>query len=381
MVLILNEEKAAKIFHKYPDVAAFTLGKSKKGFHDAKIELSYDRLAFLPDEDTINAVLGGDIKGNKVIAKAVKKVYQPDDPKGNPISIGMTQLISMIADADAVPDGMSKKKYKKYIRHHGPNILVFVLDGENRARDKFLTKFIAALFDVYGYKAITNTKKLKKVFKGKRSTVAKNVRAYVENTKGMSLSKEGRKVYRVAKLYYATEILQNAMSKSNGVIKLNRENSTSLAHKLAMCFSCRNNAELDKLNVGKKPYKMIYKKNKVAFKAYNELRKILKVMDNDLVLPKVEFGCTKKSKKKGNPKPKMNVDKFIKFFRNADNRPLLRLVYAHLACRLFDVAVGSSEYCRHVSDSIAKDFPSEFIKKFNNTAKVYANSASGSAKA
>lgn len=381
MIFILNEKQAGKIFNNYDDVAAFSLGKAK-GYSDAKISLSYKKLGFLPDNDTVNAVCNGDMKASKVIKSAVKACKNPNVKGGNSIALGMTQLVSMIKDANDIPVGMRKKEYNKYLKKHGPNILVFVLDGADTTRSKFMAKYISALFNVYGYKPITDKKVVKKLFtKGKKKNrqrrINDRVRDFIANNRseksGIVMSKQGRRLYQITKLYYSNEFLQQGLAETAKIAKLGENGAKKLAKHLAVCFSGLNVKELDKISLkNTKPYKELRKKNIRTVDAYNELRDILAEMNpNAQKLPKAVFGCTKKSKKKGEPKPKMNTKKFIKFFTKADNRPLLRLVFAHIACKMFHVEVGSSEYNSHITDSVVNSLSSEFIKKYIAAAKAH----------
>ena len=152
MVFILNENAASRIFEKYKNVAAFGTGKSK-GYTDeaAQFTLSYQKLGILPDSDVINGVVNGQISGKKVIKAAVKGLNKVEDDTG--LAMKMAQLVNMIKDnanPDTKPeDGESKKAYKKRIRNAAPNALVFVLDGQNAAYDKFVTKYIAALYQIH----------------------------------------------------------------------------------------------------------------------------------------------------------------------------------------------------------------------------------------
>lgn len=380
MVFVLNEEKAAKIFAKYRNVAAFSLGKSK-GFEDAEktISVSYQKLAFLPSQDTINGVLDGSIKAKKVINDAVKRIMKikPDD-EGTGIAMAMAQLINILQDnTDEDISKMSKKQYKRYMKKHGPNILVFVLDGENPAKDKFLKKFITAIFDVFGYEVIDSNKVVKKLFKGKRKGINDRVRDFIDANKGMKLSKEGRTLYKLTTLYYRTELLQLSMSATSDEyeFKLGEKTAEKLAKSLVMKFSNMNIAELEKYDLSKKQFKKLAKTirgaNEDAVDHYNELRDILV---KDIELPKIKGGITKKSRKAGDPEPKMNVKKFVKFYRKKDNRGLLRLVYAHLVCRSMDVAIGSSSYNKHISEVLSSEYGSDFSKAFISAAKEYAKS-------
>ena len=381
MVFILNEEKAAKIFKKYRDVAAFTLGKSKGFVDETKgISVSYQKLAFLPDDDTINAVLNGDVKANKIIKKAVKKIVniKPDEDDDTGMTLYMLQLINMIQKDDSLEEGMSKKAYKKFLKKHGPNILVFVLDGQDEKRDKFLTKYIKAIFGVFGYDCVTNKKVVKKLFDGKRSKINDRVRVFIDVNDGMHLSKDGRRLFNAGKLVFATELLQTSMANTRETVELTGKRAARLSKHLVSMFSGLNTLELDRCGLkGKeqdKVGKAMKRKNKAAVEAYQDLRKVLVMINPDLKLPKVEYGCTKKSVKKGDPKPKMNAKKFVKFFADKDNRPLLRLVFTHLVASSLGMEIGASDYNKNMADLLSTEIGSDFSKAFVSAAKEFAKS-------
>ena len=387
MVFIVNEEKAIRIFEKYRNVAAFTLGKSK-GLADAdgKLVISYEKLNFLPDNDTINAVVNGDIKGKKVIKAAQKKLLKVKmDDEYSGIALSMLQVIGILqSDSDRV-DGMSKKAYKKHIAKYGPNIMVFVLDGENEARDKFLTKYVKGLFEVYGYECITSGKVIKKLFKGKTKKINVRVRDFIDNNKGMSLSKSGRALYRATRIYYSNELRQSALCATSNLMdgKLTEKKATGLAKHLVHTFSNLSVLDYNVLDLDKKTTEKLQKaqraKNKASVKHYKELRNILKMMNVEgLKLPKVEFGV--KNKKSNDPKPVMDGKRFVKFFagkkkKNKANRALLYLVYFHLTCRNMEIDVGSTDYNKNMADVVSSIYDNNVSKAFVAAAKEYAKAA------
>ena len=118
---------------------------------------------------------------------------------------------------------------------------------------------------------------------------------------------------------------------------------------------------------------------------YHELADILKGLGDEFKLPKIdEYGNTKKSRKKfaktlklKDLKPKMKAKKVIKFFVDKENRPFLRIVYAHLCARMIGVEIGSSEYSRVMSNSINVGGlrETDFSKVFTSAAKKWANAA------
>lgn len=373
MVFVVNEQAASRIFENYKNVAAFTLGKGKSYTDaEAKIQVSYKKLSFIPSDDTINAVINGDIKAKKVINSACKAIREIKmDDEGSAVALSMIQLVSMLQEKPMASEAMSKKEQKKYMKKFGPNVLVFVLDGENPERDKFLTKYIAALFEEYGYEVITKGKLIKKIFKGKRRKIYDRIRNLSEN-KGFKLSNDGRILYRVSRMYYNTELLQVSMSEIAAVGKMSDKTAGHLAQYLISQFSTLNILDVVKLPVNqkKKLAKMFKKKDRVTFDAYEELQAILATME--IEIPDVKFGA---NKKKQTPKMKnKKIKKFINFFTKKKNRDLLRLVYAHIVCAQMDVAVGSSDYNKTVSDILSDTYGSDFSKAFVAAAKAYAKS-------
>lgn len=365
MVFILTEDKAQKVFENYREVAAFALGDSKK-YDSAKITVSYKKCALLPDSDTINAVLAGDISAKKVIKKAVKGFVSNKEEYLN-VSMTMAHLVKIIADPFDVPKGASRK----YLKKHGPNIIVFVLDGVDEKKDKFLTKYIQALFGAYGIDCLTGKDKkvIKKLFNKKKKAV-KNVYEFIRNNKSKVLpNKQGRLLMKVGQAYFGAEILQQAITadKDERAIKIDERTAKKLSIALTDMLSGTKIMELEDAGMkDEKLMKSMSKKFKKLAKAYNEFRDFMASTEGGIKLPKAKYGL----KDKKGLTPRMNIKKFIKFFTKKKNRELLRLVYAHLACACFDMEIGTGDYNKNMSASLSI-FGSDFSKQFTAAAKAY----------
>jgi len=356
MVFILNETQATKIFAKYRNVAAFTLSKGLKGISNNDIEVSYEKLSFLPDEDTINAIKAGDMKLKKVIKDAVKALKRPNmnDDESVAVGLGMTQLVNIIT---------SNRKHKR-----GPAILVFVYDEEDPARNKIMIKYLTALFEVFGLEPIRKDKVVKKLFK-KRKKAKDNVIRFIKNNKGMTLSKKGVELKKLNTYFYEIELRESALSNLTGVRDMGKETMGNCVKTLVKVYTAENLQEIP----DKKTCKRLAKKDKKAVAAYKDLRNILRSMDASMKkMPKVEFGQKKKKGKAVGRK--MDSKKFIKFFTKKKNRSYLLLVYAHTVAVLLGLDVGTKEYNGHMKGA-CKIFDNEdFGKEFVAAATTYAKS-------
>ena len=167
MVVIVNESTVNKNpkMLKYKNLAAFALGKAPSLTDvvdkDGKPVVNYNYVNFLPDKDTINAVISGDMSAKKVIKKAIKALRNPSTENQ---AIGMTvvHLVHMITD-----EYRTKNQVKD-----GPSVLAFILDDpdtdEQQAINKFLTRYVTAVFQEFGFDPVTNKKTIKKLFDGNR---------------------------------------------------------------------------------------------------------------------------------------------------------------------------------------------------------------------
>lgn len=351
MVFILNEQKATQIFEKYRNVAAFTLSKGLKGISNNDIEVSYEKLTFLPDEDTINAIKAGDKKLKKVIKDAVKALHRPsmDDAA---VGLGMTQLVNIIT---------SNRKHKR-----GPAVLVFVYDDEDLARNKIMIKYLTALFAEFGLGVVTKGKIVKKLFK-KRKKSKDNVIKFIRNQKGMTMNKKGVELKKLNTLFYELELRQSALSNMTDVRDMSKDTQALCVKSLVKVYSAENLQ-----NVGnKKVAKRLAKKDKTAVRAYKDLREILSTLDAGKKLPKVAYGQKKKKGKAVGRK--LDAKKFVKFFGKKKNRSYLLLVYAHTLAVLLGLDIGSKDYNSYMKKVCSifdnEDFGKEFVSAATNYAK------------
>ena len=354
MVIITTQEKSHMIFEKYnTNIAAFTTGKSK-GIKDADIEISFAKLHILPDEDEVNAVINGDVKGKKVIKDAVKSLMRPS-LENKDLCIAMAQIVNMIS-----MDRKLTKKEVKNIKHNGPNVIVIVLEDANndpviKAKNKFYKKYLEAVFGVFGIEPVSDEKVLKKLFKkGKSKKVVNRVANFIRANDKVRVNGKGAKHKKLLFGFYAVELQQAAMYNlaTNDQFKPSRQEKEILVKTILDVYTNDNFKILGDMKDGKKLKKAIKnlkEKNEVAVDAYNDFVEILNTaMGTDMDMPKVKNGYKKKKGKKG---PKMNVKKFVKFFtrKKCTNFDILELLYAHTSLALCDVAVGAKEYNKVMS--------------------------------
>lgn len=418
MIMIVKESKARNIFKAYSEIAAFSLGTGSKGYEDAEngINISYKKAGFLPSNDTINGVVEGDLKGNKIIKKVKKSIMtdvgNPKKGDFNRVAMGIGIVLNMIKDNTDVPENKSKKQMKKWEKSHAPNIIVFVLpdadDAKTKKRNKFLVNYIVELFSLFGLYVLHTKKDIKNAnknlfkIKGKgkkkiEKSIQRNavrVRRFIETNadNGMAMDEAGEELFQAIRLFYSTEYIYLSMDNSKELIDLKRGRAKELCDHLISCFTGRINVIYLRDVVPGKLWKKEWgpamaKKNKMQVAWYEECSEILSRLGDEFTLPKVKFGNTKKSKKKWSKsgkgkdlEAKMKTKKFIKFFTDSDNRPLLRLVYAHIVSRTFGLEIGSSEYNRNMTNSINVDLPADFSKAFISAAKAYAKEQKAEAK-
>ena len=408
MIFAINEKQAEKIFESYGEVVAFSLGTKSKGHYDSngKIVVSYEKSGILPDNDTINGVVAGHIKKKKVIKKAVERLMDPTGAKNGSVDrlvLGMGTLVNLIEDNAEIPEKKTKKGLKKWMKDHPPKVIVFVLpdaeSDEDKKRNKFLVEYVSELFKVYGLMVISDKKQVKKTvkycFNKSKKKNAMIVRDFIiNNDKTMQLSKKGRERFMQTRIFYSVEYIQMGLDNSKDPIKMDRENSRLYAGHLASMFTTKIiNDNLSSVTKSDKKFNKVVgpdlsKRIRTQAKWYNELNEILKTLGDEFKLPKVKVGTTKKSQKKvkktGNMddlKYKMNPKKFIKFFMEKDNRPLLRIVFAHLTSKAAGCEVGTNDYSRAMMDSIMLTLPEEFAKAYVAAAKTYAKNKKAKAEA
>ncbi|MCM1230272.1 MAG: hypothetical protein NC489_09065 [Ruminococcus flavefaciens] len=371
MIIIAKEAKVADVFANYKNAVAFSTTPAKKGCQIADKTIGYEQLNFLPSNDDINAIKNGEKKLKKIIKDAVKALKDPKAEGAATIGLNMGMLITA-----ATSDRRNK---------NGPPVLVFILDDEDDIRNKVIKKFLKALFAEFGIKPVktekvkklfkVSKKKLKKANKGRKKKDRQKPKGLVkgriiefesEKKNKCGLSNKGLELKKNLLRYYDIELRQLAATKL-GATDLNGATAQSWAKSLVRTYSAENIKELS----SKKYAKLLAKKDKKAAKYYNELRDILRSMDGDMKLPKVEFG---QKKKKGKAKgAKFDTKKFVKFYTRYRNRGYLLLVFGHTMLRLLGAEIGSKEYNQQmtiVCNNIGVD---GFTKLYKTAAAAYVN--------
>ena len=400
MVFICRESQAAKTVFRYRDIAAFSLSKKvKKGFTENGLEISYDRNSFTPDEDTINAVLDGSMKAKKVIKNAIQELRNPSKAE-NPKDIIAATMVMNIITAN------SKR----------PNIVVFVLDDnpetpEEKAREKFLIKYVKAICEEFGVVPITKVdKKIKKLFKGKRKNIAKKLEKWLRSGKSGKYGPSRTTVRYCRKLitYFAVEMHQIGLSAKDPE-DIGSKECRDLARTLANIFTNDNLkkiCETSKKKEADKLCKKLAKKNKVAYETYEMTREVLdNISDGKYDLPEAEYGYPKKKKVKKQMKklakqlkkakgkkakkklrkkikklaktdfnkPLMNADKFVKKLAKGKMANILQLVYMNIAyVQLSGEKMGTPEWAKGIQKNITNGFGKEFATAFIDAAKKAA---------
>lgn len=378
MVLVMNEQKAKKLFESYDDVIAFSWNGAKGPSKEVADELSeknvvvsYQNPGFLPSEDTIKAIINGDISLKKVI-KQTKKAFMSFNKSTDESS----------ATAIAVYIIMSLYSSNKY------PVLVFVEPEESDEYDhkvnKIMKRFISEIFAEFGpiviggsYKNNDDkklmgklTKKIKKsVFKvKKRGKIRKNIHNLMDDYKFLRINKDGVALMRRIKTIYNIEV-NNAGINNIGIKNLKSKKRETLATNLKNILSGENLYDIGHMNPSNKKdekrlAKAIKSTDKAHLSAYKELCNSLKgIQGYDIKMPKIRFGYKKNKKKK--------LKKFVEFFGKNKNAPLLALTYAHLTCVRLGVEVGRGEYKKLMKASLSginKEFVDILIAAITNRA-------------
>lgn len=383
MVIIAKESKLEDVFANYKNVAAFTTTSAKKGVEIAGKTINYVPTGLLPSADDINAIKDGSKKIKKVIKNAVKMLYKPASDGAYNICLNVGYLITMLT---------SDRRNK-----NGPPVVVFVLDDEDDVRNNIVKKYLTGILKEFGIapmpkKAIgvvfdVSKKELRKANKkpngkkrkkkdriGRRALIKRHVVQYESAKKNKcGLSKDGLELKRQILRYYDIELRQFSASNLK-VTELNGSTAQSWAKALATIYSAENLKDMKKSFA-----KKLSKKDKNAVKAYNEIRKILRTLDQKWKLPKVEYG--QKKKKKVPVGAKFSTKKFIKFYSRYRNRAILLLIFAHTTLRSLDYEIGSKEYNREMKQVCDRVGEEGFSKLYLAAAGDYAKrKAEGSIK-
>lgn len=401
MVVIVNESTVntnPKML-KYKNLAAFALGKapSLTGVvdKDGKPVVNYNYVNFLPDKDTINAVINGDMSAKKVIKKAIKALRNPSTENQ---AIGMTvvHLVHMITD---------EYRTKNQIKD-GPSVLAFILDDpdsdEQKATNKFLTRYVTAVFQEFGFDPVTNKKTIKKLFDGNRKKRIKKVAKYIKDHDECRMNKDGYTLKKILLTFYAIPLHQASLNNGVNIESLKSVGRKNLVKALYNAYTNCNMIAIGKLGmkskIEEKYLDRLRKMNKKAFKMYNEVYDIMEFISDQVAksvteelteaglsgkklkkkvkkvvrktapeLPKIKFGHKKKTSDPDNVK--MNAKKFKEFFEDKDNVAYLAMIYAHTTLRIIGVEIGCSEYCKFMSNNLRNLMDGDVLKLFISTAK------------
>lgn len=350
MLFILKEKHAKHIFESYRNVAAFTMNNTKGYTDGADLTVSYGKLSLIPDDDTINGVINGDIKAKSVIKAAMKQLRNPGT-KSQDICLNMTTMLGIM--------------YPNKIPNNGPNVLVFVFDDNEaddpklKARQKFLTKYLTELFGVFGIEPITDPKIVSETFKCKNPEKKKSRRKVIERVcklakkKKYRLSKNGYAIRQMMAEFYSLELRQQSLTSVPDLTELGKKSVEILAKALKRVYTNDNLEGIENIGFADEyethMMKLLRKKNRKTCKYYHSFASMMAEAMPDMKLPKVKSGYTKKGKKSGNDKPLMNVKKFMKFYSKKKNLPIMAMLYAHSICCLLDVEIGSKEYNKTLS--------------------------------
>ena len=353
LVIIANENTVRdKVFAKYKNVAAFSLAKGLTGSTVDDRNIEYEKLNFLPDDDTINAIKAGEMSLKKVIKRAIKAIKQPsmDDAI---IGLGVTQLITLIS---------SSRKSRK-----GEVVVAFITDEEDPKRNKILVKYVTSILNLFGIEPLTKTKTIKRLFE-KRKKAKDRVSAFVNKKKNnCNLSVNGVRLKKANMIFYELELRQAAMDGLE-MRDLDKGAVKTCIKTLISAYTADNLRFIKKGTA-----KRLAKKDKKAAKAYESLVDILEIIDPNISLPKVKYGQKKKKGKATGPK--MNVKKFKKFFSKKGNRRMIILIYGHTLAVLLGLEIGSKEYNSHMK-SVCSPFGGDFAKQFISAVGTYTKGSS-----
>ena len=350
MVIFATQAQAEQIFDKWENSAAFSCSKNIKGISAAKLQVGFDTLQFLPDEDTINGIIDGSIKLSKVI-KAAEKAIQKPKSKNRLIGLSAMQFMMLLSD---------RRK---------PTVAVLLIDEEEKERNKILIKFMTKFMGMFGLSVISGkeTKKLvKKLFKGKKKKVRSKVQSYHAVKKnGCNVSSSGRVLKDRNINYFSMELrLAAATAMKKTADDLTRKERKVLTDTLIENYTGENLKRCTKSTDAKR----LSKKDRTAVKQYKIYAEIVKSTDPNVKIPKVKYGQRKKGKGKNKKPvgPKMDIKKFKKFYTKRANADLLLLVYHHTLAATIGLELGSSEY-----NEAMKGFGKEYISAVKAYVKAH----------
>lgn len=400
MIILCKESLAKKIFATYRNVAALSLGTNKKGFSENGLEITYDKINFLPDADTLNGFIDGSINFKKYLKKDIKALYNPNTDKQN-LVLSAVQMASIVSDTK------------------NANIIVFVTDDIDDTdpdaaiklrKLKFMKKYIAGIMGEFGLRIVDSPKEIKAIFgfdkktnkkiekvldtdassmtkkqRKKRKELRKDVEGRVMKTlskakkdSGLRISRKGYILKKRLMTFYSIEIRQHSLSNID-YSRIGGNQLRNIAKSLAAVYTNDNLKEIDSMADTKKEAnklaKTLAKKNKRAYKAYQELRDIVNLIGSDdkvWKMFKVKYGY--KNGKSANGKPKMDVKDFVDFYTKRKHAPMMAIIFAHTAFKSFDVGPGDKEYEKYMRGIIRNVMGDEAAEVFIKASKDYAKS-------
>lgn len=358
MFIICNEEKAAKIFEAdYKNTVVFGIGKTTKGyqFEDGS-RINYERANFLPDEDTINGIISGDIKMKKALKSVKKAIRKSSSDTDHTVGLAVAQLMSVVT---------SDKK---------PIVVVFITDpeGTNDERTKVVVKFIKKVLKCFKVKPLTKGKAIKEIFK-KPKKVAKRILQYIGDHKKVALNVDGCNVRKNLIAYYEIELRFAGLS-GRTAADVDKKTAKTWAKTLYNISSCENLIGLDKddMKVGKS----IFKKNRKVVDAWKDFRAIVKAADVKTgKIPKIKFG-QKKDDDGRSSGGKTSKKKIKALAKKESTRWLLPAFFAHVLMTItLGYKPGTKEYdkgIRSVLEGYNKDIYNAYrdaVGRIYGTAK------------
>ena len=359
MFIICNEEKARKIFEAdYKNTVVFGLGKTTKGyvFEDGS-RINYERVNFLPDEDTINGIIAGDIKLKKALKDVKKAIKKPSTKTDQTIGLAVAQLMSVVG-------GGSKK----------PIVVVFVTDpeGTNDDRTKVVVKFLKKVLKCFKIKPLTKGKAIKEIFK-KPKKVVKRILEYIGDHKKVALHVDGSNVRKNLIAYYEVE-LRFAGLAGRTIDDVDKKTAKTWAKTMYNIVSGENLLGLgkDDMKVGK----AILKKDKKIVDAWADFRDIIKSSAIKTgKLPKIKFG----QKKDEDGKPiggKCSKKKLKALAKKDSTRWVLPVFFAHVLMTIsLGYKAGTKEYNKGIK-SILEGYDKELYNAYTESVnRLYASAA------
>ena len=362
MLFILPESVAAKTVFGLKNTAAFQTLNTKSGYnYENGMTITYQKNAIIPDKDTLNAILSGDISPRKVIKKTLKMIKAPK-MKDSKFLSSLAIMMNMLTD-------------KKDVN------LVFVLPdldetSENYKGDlflvKFITKYLTEIFDEgFDIKPITKIKDVKKIFKSnKRKKIMKALKKFGKKNDEYTPSSTTINKTEVLMGFFSLYVKSHIMTMDPENYLLSKRHRTTIANSLLDCFTGNNIICMSELFDSKKKAETVYrelmKQNRFVVKNYNKIVKVLKMID--MKLPTFKYGYKPNIKnKKGKKKLNKAYNKLLK------NPAMLGFIVSSIQYLIDhpDVEFGDEKYTKELTKGFGKVYDTDFIKAFSAALKQY----------